>query len=73
MPDGAMAVEISNSSQVIDPALSIDGYWLAFKSWVSGSHDIYLMRSNGVNREPLVIDPDYDFDPAWRPLEILSP
>ena len=73
LPGGAMAVEISNSSQVIDPALSIDGYWLAFKSWVSGSHDIYLMRSNGVNREPLVIDPDYDFDPAWRPLEILNP
>lgn len=73
LADGAMAVEISNSSQVVDPALSIDGYWLAFKSWVSGSHDIYLMRSNGVNREPLVTDPDYDFDPAWRPLELLIP
>ncbi len=65
--DGAMAVEVSNSNQVIDPSLSPDGFWLAFKSWVSGSHDIYLMRSNGVNREPLVTDPAYDFDPAWRP------
>jgi serine/threonine protein kinase/Tol biopolymer transport system component len=65
--EGAMAVEVSNSTQVIDPSLSSDGFWLAFKSWVSGSHDIYLMRSNGVNREPLIIDPAYDFDPAWRP------
>ncbi len=64
---GGMAVEISNSSQVIDPSLSPDGFWLAFKSWVSGSHDIHLMRSNGVNRELLVTDPAYDFDPAWRP------
>ena len=65
--DGAMAVEVSNSNQVIDPSLSPDGFWLAFKSWMSGSHDIYLMRSNGVNRELLITDPAYDFDPAWRP------
>jgi serine/threonine protein kinase/Tol biopolymer transport system component len=65
--EGAMAVEVANSTQVIDPSLSPDGFWLVFKSWVSGSHDIYLMRSNGVNREPLITDPAYDFDPVWRP------
>jgi hypothetical protein len=25
------------------------------------------MRSTGVDREPLITDPAYDFDPAWRP------
>jgi hypothetical protein len=66
-PEGAIAVEVRNSTLAIDPSFSPDGFWMAFKSWESGSHDIYLMRSNGVNREPLVTDPAYDFDPAWRP------
>ena len=65
--EGAIAVEVRNSTLAIDPSFSPDGFWMAFKSWESGSHDIYLMRSNGVNREPLVTDPAYDFDPAWRP------
>jgi len=65
--EGAMAVEVMNSTQVVDAMISPDGFWLVFKSWISGSHDIYLMRSNGIDREPLITDPAYDFDPVWRP------
>ena len=65
--EGAMAVEVMNSTQVVDASISPDGFWLVFKSWISGSHDIYLMRSNGIDREPLITDPAYDFDPVWRP------
>lgn len=65
--EGAMPVEVSNSRQVNDASLSPDGFWLVFWNWLSGSHDIHIMRTNGVNRELLVTDPAYDFDPAWRP------
>jgi Tol biopolymer transport system component len=47
---------------------SPDGFWLAFESWPEGSnHDIYIMRSNGLDRLALTLDPAWDFDPAWRP------
>jgi TolB protein len=65
--EGAMAIEIANSTLVVDPSFSPDGFWIVFKSWVSGSHDIYIMRANGINRELIVSDPAYDYDPAWRP------
>jgi len=63
---GAIPVEVTNSLRIVDASYSPDGFWLVFKSWTSG-HDIYIMRSNGVDREPLITDPAYDFDPAWRP------
>jgi len=64
--EGAIPVEVTNSLRIVDASYSPDGFWLVFKSWTSG-HDIYIMRSNGVDREPLITDPAYDFDPAWRP------
>jgi len=66
-PEGGMANEISNSTLAVDPAYSPDGFWLVFKSWLSGSHDIYMMRANGVDRQVIVSDPAYDYDPVWRP------
>jgi len=51
-----------------DPAYSPDGSWLAFSSNYDGSnHDIWIMTAEGTNPRPLVTDPAYDFDPAWRP------
>ena len=64
---GAIPVEVSNSLLVSDVSYSFDGYWLLFTSWFSGSHDINVMRTNGVDRHAIEANPAYDFDPAWRP------
>lgn len=70
---GAIPVEVPNSQLVSDVSYSFDGYWLLFTSWFSGNHDIYLMRANGVDRQPIAADPAYDFDPVWRPPIINRP
>ncbi len=66
-PEGAQPVEVPNSDLVTDVSYSLDGYWLLFTSWFSGNHDIAIMRPNGVDRHAVLLDPAYDFDPAWRP------
>jgi Tol biopolymer transport system component len=70
---GAMPVEVPNSQLIIDVSYSFDGYWLLFTSWFSGNHEICIMRPNGVDRDPVLVDPAYDFDPAWRPTPKITP
>ena len=70
---GAMPVEVPNSQLVVDASYSFDGYWLLFTSWFMGNHDIYIMRANGIDRQVIVDNPAYDFDPAWRPLQLTHP
>ncbi len=70
---GGIPVEVPNSQLVLDVNYSLDGYWLLFTSWFSGSHDIYIMRPNGVDRHSIENDPTYDFDPVWRPNPIRQP
>ena len=64
---GDLAVDIANGEQVSMASYSPDGFWLIFKSWASGNHDIYIMRRNGVDKQLIVSDPAYDFDPTWQP------
>ena len=70
---GAIPVEVPNSQLVTDVSYSLDGYWLLFTSWFSGNHDIYTMRANGIDRQPIGVDPSYDFDPVWRPHPVNQP
>jgi eukaryotic-like serine/threonine-protein kinase len=70
---GAIPVEVPNSQLVSDVSYSFDGYWLLFTSWFSGSHDINVMRVNGVDRQAIEASPAYDFDPAWRPIPLDQP
>jgi len=70
---GEIPVQVPNSLLVQDVSYSFDGYWLLFTSWYSGNHDIYVMRSNGVDRQPIETNPAYDFDPVWRPHTISQP
>ena len=52
-----------------DIEFSPDGAWLAFEGMDNdGNRDIYFMTVSGGNRTRLTIDPNVDFDPAWRPL-----
>jgi serine/threonine protein kinase len=71
--EGTIPVDVPNSQLVLDVNYSFDGYWLLFTSWFSGNHDIYVMRTNGVERHPIVVNPSYDFDPVWRPKSINLP
>ncbi len=71
--EGTLPVDVPNSQLVLDVNYSFDGYWLLFTSWFSGNHDIYVMRTNGVERHPIVVNPSYDFDPVWRPKSINLP
>lgn len=65
--EGALAVDIPNGKSTSMANYSPDGFWLIFKSWALGNHDIYIMRSNGVDKQPIVTDAAYDFDPSWQP------
>jgi len=52
-----------------DVEFSPDGAWLAFEGMDSeGNRDVYIMTNTGGNRTRLTVDPNVDFDPAWRPL-----
>jgi Tol biopolymer transport system component len=70
--NGAVPVDVPNSQLVSDVSFSMDGYWLIFTSWFSGSHDINMMRVNGVDRQEIEVDPAYDFDPVWRPFRLTN-
>ena len=51
-----------------DVEFSPDGSWLLFESMDNdGNRDIYFMMISGGNRTRLTVDPNVDFDPAWRP------
>jgi Tol biopolymer transport system component len=52
-----------------DVEFSPDGEWLAFEGMDdNGNRDIYFMTPSGGNRTRLTVDPNADFDPAWRPV-----
>jgi len=51
-----------------EPDFSSDGLWIVFASNSDPNNlDIYIMRVNGAELTPLVVDPANDFDPAWKP------
>jgi Tol biopolymer transport system component len=66
---GALPVELGDSDYSSEVSISPDGFWIVFKSFITGTHDIYFMRFNGIDRQVLFNDAAYDFDPAWRPVE----
>ncbi len=50
-----------------DVDYSGDGFWLVFEGRQDENSDIYLMSIAGASTTPLTTDPDYDYDPVWRP------
>jgi Tol biopolymer transport system component len=52
-----------------EPDISPDGLWIVFSANNNAAKlDIYLMRINGAEMTPLILDEANDFDPEWRPL-----
>lgn len=57
-----------SSFPVANAQISPDGKWIMFESWPDGrNHDIYKMEEDGENLSRLTTDPDFDFNPVWRP------
>ncbi len=48
------------------PALSPDGRWLAYASWVSGRREVYVRPSSGPG-EPQRVSRESGTSPAWNP------
>ena len=46
---------------------SPDGQWIAFVSDRTGSSDVYLMRPDGSDLQPIRLTRDYEGDPSWAP------
>ena len=69
--EGALPVDVPNANLVSRVNYSPDGFWLVYRSWASGNHDIYIMRPSGVDKQLIISDPAYDFDPVWRPYQPL--
>jgi Tol biopolymer transport system component len=63
-----LKISSDESMPMRDGAYSIDGQWIAFETWQTGqNHEIYMMTSSGTQIQPLVENPFYDFNPAFRP------
>jgi Tol biopolymer transport system component len=57
-----------NPTGMREADISPDGLWIVFSSNTDPSNlDIYMMRVNGAEMTPLVVNESNDFDPAWRP------
>ena len=68
---GAVEFRISQDSLGMREAdISPDGLWVVFSANSDPSSlDIYIMRVNGAEITPLVVDQNAnDFDPAWQPV-----
>ena len=51
-----------------DPEFSPDGLWIVLESWPKGdNHDIYIMKSDGTQKQVIDANPAKDFNPTWRP------
>jgi Tol biopolymer transport system component len=51
-----------------DPEYSPDGEWIVFESWPDGdNHNIYIMKTDGSDKQPIDTNPAIDFDPTWKP------
>ncbi len=49
--------------------VSPDGHWIVFSANNNAARlDIYLMRINGAELTPLILDEANDFDPDWQPV-----
>jgi Tol biopolymer transport system component len=51
----------------MNPAVSPDGNWLAFQTYVNQQEDLYVMRTDGTDRRQLTNDIYKDRGPLWSP------
>ncbi len=69
VPEQRICPEGRFSTQpMAEPAWSVDGRWIAFETWPSGTnHDIAIISESCTVYSELSSDMGLDFDPVWRP------
>jgi len=66
--DSKEATELDLPRPIEDVEFSPDGLWIAFEGLDDKlNRDIYIMTASGGSRTRITVDPETDFDPAWRP------
>jgi eukaryotic-like serine/threonine-protein kinase len=59
---------ISHEASMSEARFSPDGNWLVYQAWLSPTDkDIYVMITNGTERQQITKDTFMDFDPTWQP------
>ncbi len=61
----ARRVTRHDTGDVVHPALSSDGRWIAYYRVVQGQRDIWVVSADGVSPAPFTTHPASDIQPAW--------
>jgi Tol biopolymer transport system component len=65
-PSGdARRVTRHETGDVVHPAVSPDGRWIAYYRVLEGQRDIYVVSLDGVSPAPFTTDPASDIQPGW--------
>jgi Tol biopolymer transport system component/serine/threonine protein kinase len=65
-PSGdARRVTRHETGDVVHPAVSPDGRWIAYYRVVEGQRDVYIVSMDGVSPVPFTTDPASDIQPGW--------
>jgi Tol biopolymer transport system component/tRNA A-37 threonylcarbamoyl transferase component Bud32 len=66
VPEGdARRVTRHDSGNVVHPAISPDGRWIAYYRVIQDQRDIYVVSADGVSPVQFTTDPASDIQPAW--------
>ena len=61
----ARRVTRHDSGDVVHPAVSPDGRWIAYYRVIDGQRDIWVVSTDGVSPVPFTADPASDIQPGW--------
>ena len=56
-----------DTGEVVHPAVSPDGNWIAYYRVVEGQRDVWVVSSDGVSPVQFTTDPASDIQPGWSP------
>ena len=63
----ARRVTRHDAGDVVHPAVSPDGRWIAYYRVVDDQRDVYVVSIDGVSPVPFTNDPASDIQPGWSP------
>jgi Tol biopolymer transport system component len=63
----ARRVTRHDAGDVVHPAVSPDGRWIAYYRVVEDQRDVYIVSMDGVSPVPFTNDPGSDIQPGWSP------
>jgi Tol biopolymer transport system component len=63
----ARRVTRHDAGDVVHPAVSPDGRWIAYYRVIEGQRDVYVVSMDGVSPVQFTTDPASDIQPGWSP------